>query len=263
MTSSYQVFIDESGDEGFKFLPDERGSSRWFVLSATIFRTSNNLAPVNATKEIKQVLKKDVKAVLHFRDLKHEQRIACVSTLAKHSFRTVSVVSYKPDISDPEKYQANKYLLYRYLTRILLERVSWLCRDNVKPGEGDGSAELIFSDRSAMSYEDIRSYINLLKSQSATQNIQIHWPAINPDKIRAVQHAKLAGLQVADIVASSIFFALHFNPYGYAEPRYAEILKSHAYKHRGARLGYGLKFLSSFEALKEKMPHVDAAFGKW
>jgi hypothetical protein len=263
MTASYQVFIDESGDEGFKFLPDERGSSRWFVLSATIFRKSNQLAPVDATKEIKQVLKKGPKDVLHFRDLTHEKRIACVSTLAKHAFRTVSVASYKPDIPDPERYQANKYLLYRYLTRILLERVSWLCRDNVKPGEGDGSAELIFSDRSAMSYEDIRAYINLLKTQTSTQNIQIHWPAINPENIRAVQHAKLAGLQVADIVASSVFFALHFNQYGYAEPRYAQVLKGHAYKHRGVRLGYGLKFLSSFDALKEKMPHVNAAFGDW
>lgn len=264
MKPSYHVFIDESGDEGFKFLPNEQGSSRWFVLSATIFRASNSLAPVIAAKEIKSILGKEEKKPIHFRELKHEQRIACVSTLAKHNFRTVSVASFKPDIPDPERYQANKYLLYRYLTRILLERVSWLCRDNMKDGEGDGYADLVFSDRSAMSYDEIRGYINLLKRQSETQNnIQIHWPSVNPEKIRAVQHAKLAGLQVADIVASSIFFALHFNKYGFAEPRYAQILKGHAYRHKGARIGYGLKFLSNFNELKEKMPHVNAAFGDW
>ncbi|MCL2298357.1 MAG: DUF3800 domain-containing protein [Proteobacteria bacterium] len=31
---AYRVYIDESGDECFKFLQKEEGSSRWFVLSA-------------------------------------------------------------------------------------------------------------------------------------------------------------------------------------------------------------------------------------
>lgn len=37
MTSSFRVYIDESGDEGFTFLPNEQGSSRWLVLSALVF----------------------------------------------------------------------------------------------------------------------------------------------------------------------------------------------------------------------------------
>ncbi len=260
MTASFHAFIDESGDEGFKFLPNEQGSSRWFVLSAVIFRESNKLAPVEAVREIKALLKRDASKPLHFRDLKHEQRTACVSTLAKYPFRTISIVSYKPDIPDPERYQANKDLLYRYLTRLLIERVSWLCRDARKAGEGDGTVKLIFSDRAAMSYEDMRNYVRLL---ARTEGVQIHWPAIIPDEICARQHGQLAGLQVADIVASSQFFALHFNPYGFAEPRYASILKGHAYRHKREWKGYGVKFLSNLEKLKEKMPHVDAAFRDW
>lgn len=260
MPASFHAFIDESGDEGFKFLPNEKGSSRWFVLSAVIFRESNKLAPVTAIREIKELLKRDPKRPLHFRDLKHEQRIACVNTLAKQAFRTISIVSYKPDITDPETYQANKNLLYRYLTRLLVERVSWICRDSKKDDDGDGTVKLTFSDRAAMSYEDMRSYLKMLAQQ---QGVQIHWPAIEPDEICARQHGQLAGLQVADIVASSQFFALHLNPYGFAEPRYAYILRWHAYRHRKEWKGYGVKFLSSLDRLKEKMPHVGAAFEKW
>lgn len=262
MTASFQAFIDESGDEGFKFLPNESGSSRWFVLSAAIFRTSNGLAPVRAMADARAALKRDPKKPLHFRELKHEQRVVCVSAIAKQAFRTITIASYKPDIDEPEHYQNNRDLLYRYLTRLLLERISWLCRDNGKPGDGDGCVDLVFSDRAAMSYEDMKDYVRLLKRQQ-DGSVKIHWPAIEVDNIRAVQHAKMAGLQLADAVASSMFFALHLNQYGFSESRYAQILRGHAYRHKQARLGYGLKFLSNFQSLKERMPHVGAAFGDW
>lgn len=263
MKASFTAYIDESGDEGFVFLPNEQGSSRWFVLSAAVFRSSNALAPVIALKEARETLKKEAKKPLHFRELRHEQRVAYVNLLAKQQFRTISIASYKPDIQDPERYQKTKHLLYRYLTRLLLERISWLCRDNPRDGDGDGCVDLVFSDRAAMSYEDLKRYIDLLREQSANGGVNIHWPTISPENIRAVAHAQLAGLQVADAVASSTFFALHRSVYGYAEPAYANVLKGHVYRHKNRRLGYGLKFLSDFEGLKKQMPHVGAAFGDW
>ena len=46
MSSSFVAYIDESGCEGFKFLADEQGSSRWFVLSALVLRKENDLLAV-------------------------------------------------------------------------------------------------------------------------------------------------------------------------------------------------------------------------
>ena len=43
MTASFAAYVDESGDEGFKFLPNEQGSSRWFVLSVMVLRSGNDL----------------------------------------------------------------------------------------------------------------------------------------------------------------------------------------------------------------------------
>lgn len=46
MTSSFVAYVDELGDEGFKFLPNEQGSSCWFVLSALVIRKQSDLQVV-------------------------------------------------------------------------------------------------------------------------------------------------------------------------------------------------------------------------
>ena len=74
MTASFTIYIDESGDEGFAFHPNERGSSRWLVLSATVFRKQNDLDAVRLMREVREMLGKEPKKALHFRELKHEQR---------------------------------------------------------------------------------------------------------------------------------------------------------------------------------------------
>jgi hypothetical protein len=166
---------------------------------------------------------------------------------------------HKPSITEPEKFQNTKYLLYRYATRLLLERVSWLCRDHHKDGEGDGFCEVIFSNRSNMSYEDIRTYLKVLLRQAGDdpQKVQIDGNVIDPGRIRAVEHSKLAGLQVADAVASGLHFALKVNRYGETETGYLPHLKKGIFRHKEVAMGYGLKLWpEGLDALKNKAPEV-------
>lgn len=264
MASSFRVYIDESGDEGFTFLPDGKGSSRWLVLSAVIYRAEKDLASVAALNEARKVLGWDAKKTFHFTEMKHDQRMVLLQKICTTPFRKVSVLSYKPHIPDPETYQANKNLLYRYLTRLLLERISWLCRDTTIAGQGDGTADIVFSDRASMSYKLLRGYVDLLREQAATGGtVRIHWPVVRTEQIRAVAHAQLAGLQVADAIASSTYAAVRLNRYGMIEPAYSNQLRAHCYCHKGQRLGYGLKFVSRFDDLKKEMPQLSAAFGDW
>ena len=58
MPSSFTAYIDESGDEGFVFLPGEKGSSRWLVLSAVVFRKSKDLEAVRVMREVRTLLGK-------------------------------------------------------------------------------------------------------------------------------------------------------------------------------------------------------------
>ena len=259
MKSSFIAYVDESGDEGFVFNADGTGSSRWFVLSAAVIRQTNDLQMVSCLKEVRAVLKKEPKTPLHFVDLKHEQRVPYIRRVGELPIRTVSVLVYKPLIAEPEKFQNTKYLLYRYATRLLLERVSWLCRDHRKTGEGDGFCEVIFSNRSNMSYEEIRSYLRLLMKQSEANpsQVQIDRSVIDPDRICAVEHSKLAGLQVADAVASGFHFALKVNRYGETETSYLPHLRISIYRHKDAALGYGLKvWPEDLATVKKKAPEA-------
>lgn len=258
MASSFEAYIDESGDEGFTFRENQGGSTRWFVLSAVVFRRSNSIAPVQALKRAREALGRPHTFALHFSKLKHEHRVAYLAEVAKERMLTVSVMIYKPGIGDPERFTSGRYLLYKYACRLLIERLSWLCAQHRKPDDGDGCIELTFSDRAAMSYESLSAYLQMLRERAPNDDtITIDWKAIDPERVHARAHSQLAGLQVADAVASSVFFALNLNQFDQVEPRYIEMLKPTIFRgDRARRIGYGLKFWPSLPALVAEVPHV-------
>jgi hypothetical protein len=240
MDIEFVVYVDEAGDEGFKFLDGERGSSRWFVLSATIIRKSNDRQLVELGRAARKLLQKPEKYVFHFRELKHEQRVPLVRLISEAPVRTVNIMVHKPSIRHPETFQQEAHKLYRYCSRLLLERVSWLCRDHTNGRTC--AADLIFSNRSAMSYDDLRNYLDLLRRQSALNpDVSIYWPAISCENVRAVNHDQLAGLQVADAVASSMFFAANKTLYGEVEDRYFRSLRPTFFRNDSQAVGYGIK----------------------
>jgi hypothetical protein len=157
------------------------------------------------------------------------------------SYAYASVLVHKPSISEPEVFQQQPYALYHYATRLLVERVSWLCRDHYRTGQGDGTVEMVFSNRSAMSYDNLRGYLSKLKLGQAGSDVRVDWSVVDPQRIRAVNHDQLAGLQLADAVASGVFFSVHRNPYGDYEDRYLRLMGKTIYRNKGTVDGYGLK----------------------
>jgi hypothetical protein len=187
---------------------------------------------------------------LHFYKLNHGQKLAAVQTIAQKPLRVLNVIAAKEPI--PPDIYVEKNQLYFYMTRYLIERISWLCRDDrpmVK--EGDGRVKITFSRRGGMSYGDFRDYLRKLKANKE-QDVQIHWPVIDIDAVDAADHGKSASLQLADAVASS--FAAGFEPdrYGNCELRYAETLRPVTYNRKnraGAKnyLSYGVKIVPNHD----------------
>jgi hypothetical protein len=165
-----------------------------------------------------------------------------IAEIVKVDLRTVSVLVCKPSLKEPEKFQ-ERCRLYFYAVRYLFERVSWYCRDH-KTGRdvGDGSAEIVFSNRAGMSYAEMRGYLKYLKERTGPLDVRIHWPVMDPDNITAYSSGKRMGLQIADAVASSLFYSVQSSQYGFAEDRYVRMLKPVVYHRNGLYLGYGLKF---------------------
>lgn len=258
---SFVVYIDESGDEGFSF---SKGSSEWFVLSAVVTRKAVDLETVKLVDQVRVQLGKPDWKPLHFRDLKHEQRLPFVGQISKAKLRTVSVLVHKPSIKEQEKFH-ERYRLYYYAVRYLLERVSWYCRDHRPPGNlGDGSAETIFSNRSGMSYEEIRDYLRLLQDRTPFSDVRLEWSIIRMDQITPYTPGKRMGLQIADAVASSFYYAVQPSRYDYIEDRYARMLKPVVYHRQGQYVGYGLKFwpreVDAMLANDERLRWVGADF---
>ena len=259
--SGFVAYIDESGDEGFVFMPDGSGSSRWFVLSAVVTRRFNDLQMVECLRETRGVLGKAVKSALHFSELRHEQRVPYIRRVGDLDVRTVNVAFYKPSIREVSRFQGRKHLLYRYATRFLVERLSWMLGRAGGDGSGrDRSCEIIFSDRANMSYGEIRSYLGRLLelARDDGSRVRIDGSVIDPGLVRSVQHSQLAGLQVADAVATGVHFALKLNRYGETESSYFSHISKTLYRHNGKALGYGMKFWpDDFEVMKRKIPQIN------
>ena len=115
-----------------------------------------------------------------------------------------------------------------------------------------------------MSYKEIRDYLGLLLKQAKDnpQRVQIDGTVIDPERIRSIEHSKLAGLQVADAVASGFHFAIKVNRYGETETGYLQHLKKSIYRHKGVAIGYGVKVWSEgLAAIKEKAPEAESLEG--
>lgn len=104
-----------------------------------------------------------------------------------------------------------------------------------------------------MSYEDLRAYISQLHHKPNGQTVNIDWDVIDENMVRAVNHEKMAGLQLADVVASSIYQAVNPNRYGDTETKYFEMLAKTVYQRKSKHEGYGLKFWCADSAIARKI----------
>jgi len=239
MNSTFVVYVDEAGDEGFLF---EKGSSHWFVLSGVIIRKAIDVQVVKLVDSVRARIGRPEKKPLHFSHLKHEKRIPYIDAIASAALRAVSILIHKPSLKEPEAFQ-ERHRLYSYAVRYLLERVSWYCRDHRTAHDaGDGSAEVVFSNRAAVSYEEIGKYLMRLERLTGARDIRIDWSVIKRTQIKTYSSGKRMGLQIADAVASGFYYAVQPSPLGFTEDRYARMLKPVVYQRRGRYLGYGVKF---------------------
>ena len=231
MSASFRVYIDESGDDGFSW---EKGGSSWFTLSAVVTRKTNDLEVVKLVDKVNIALGRKVGTTLHFRKLRHEHKLPYVAEIAGARLRAASVLVHKPSLTAPLGFRRKRHRLYFYTARYLLERVSWLCRDQRRANEGDGCAEIVFSNRAEMKYEEFREYLRLLRERSDKEDIRIDWTVIDCDRVSALPHAKSMGLQIADAVASAFQRAVEPQR-GFIEDRYARMLRPVVYSYHGRR----------------------------
>lgn len=258
MGASFVAYIDESGDEGFKFRrrAEEQASSDWFVLAAAVARTADNRGVARAIDAVRHELKLRQRDHMHWKKLKHTEKIRCTQILVTLKTTLAAVCVHKPSLAEPEKFSDN-YRLYFYAVRCLLERVSWLVRDmhDSTQHSGDGATELVFSNRQGMPYEQMRAYLRLLqRQQRAGHDIRIDFNRVPVAALRTQTPDASMGLQLADVAAGAIFNALERDRFGNTEPRYLYTLSPLLYRHEQNVHGYGIKIMPT-QAVAELKSH--------
>lgn len=249
MSHSFVALIDESGDDGlgnFREPGLHGGQTSWLVISACVYRVSREKEVVEWRNGILAKIPEKKGKTLHFEGLTHQQRTLAAQSVGQFPLRLMSVLSNKRTI-EPGTYTQKNHL-YFYLTRYLIERVSWFCRDE-RPAAGEnGQVKIIFSRRGGMSYPDFKEYLLRLQQD---ETVQIHWPVIDIDGIEAEDHSTRAGLQIADIIASSIASGIEPDRFGNCETRYAESLRRVTYRRNKNYFSYGVKLVPKLSEMPE------------
>ena len=242
------VYIDESGDEGFSIAEQigDPGSSRWFVVAAVIVRSDRDRNVADSVNRIKSRLGKDVSGQmgkpLHWTKLGHSQRQVVLEEVKNEEFTWIGVALEKLNL-DRAKFdshltrQKNSSIgcpLYHYALRLLFERLMF-------PAKMAGmKLDITLENRSSLSIADVSRYADLLSvlpGPFGNPTLDTDWIA----EIRAVNKGDRKLLQLADACAGALFNALEPNKFGLVDAVYLEKL-THKLVRRDDRLwGYGLK----------------------
>ena len=250
MSVEYVVYVDEAGDEGFGKLRGQvrSGQSQWLVLGGTIVARATDVELPSWRDEILSTFPKSNQRDLHFRKLNHGQKVSACKYFAQKPIGFCAVASNKATIigSGREQIFKRKQYLYNYLVRYLLERVTWFCDHATKrQGGSDCQVHVTFSRRGGTNYQVMREYLEFLREdrEVVRPTRKINWAALDPGNISVENHAKWAGLQIADLFTSATAAALEPNPYGDTEPRYALSLARRYIRMKNSAKNWGLTLI--------------------
>lgn len=220
-TREYNVYIDESGDEGIK------KGSKYFILTAIIVNKEEDLVIAKNIDIIKQNLEINIKNQLHWKLLKgRPNKIMIMETISKLNIKIINVViNTKSILLIPSNN------IYNFFSGYLYERICWYMNDV------NGIANINISARGNLSKKNLSSYLN----SKNHKKFDIDVSKINSIKIIPNERKRL--LQLADCCCSALFQALKYHDDNHFE--YVSIKQNKIYIKNDNLLSYGLKLVPS------------------
>ncbi|MGA1803365.1 DUF3800 domain-containing protein [Rhizobium sp. HT1-10] len=231
----FVAYIDESGDPSLKRVRpiDNLGSTEWMVVSAVVVSRDQDANVKGWLSEICRSIGAENDQVIHFKDLRTDQKIAAATRLGSLPVRVFTVASNKKNMRKYSNEKAEKVhsrqWFYNWLVRILIERITDWCWRRVKRNQlSRRHVKFIFSQSGGHSYSQTAAYHELLKYQAQGSIHLKKWvprrEVMNMWLVEAHPHYKFAGLQLADIAASSFYQAVDNLDTGPCNSAYARAL---------------------------------------
>ncbi len=216
----YVLYIDEAGDDGLKRVRpvDPTGATEWLVISGVLVRQNNEAKVVDWVREVREDINAKQGPALHFRNLSPTKKSRACELLAGKELVCFAVCSNKKNMRGWSNERAarmgGKQWFYNFCVRFLMERVTDLCfRDSMRKYKAPRYLKVIFSQRGGHEYGQTKAYWEHLKAQAASETTYLRKREIRHEVLRYnlvdyVSHTSVAGLQLADVVASAFYQAV-------------------------------------------------------
>ena len=218
----YNVYIDESGDEGI-----DRGS-KYFIITAVIVDNINDSIIQKKIYEIKEMLEIK-KSQLHWNQIKgFPNKKFIIDEIITENFTIIHLIVDTTSIT----YLKSKEIYFKYLN-YLLERISiYINKSKIK--------NFNISSRKGLSYKAIieglsQEYQNIILNQIG--------------RIKILPNKSLQLLQLADICASSFHQSLRYNTNN--TKYYTLQLQKYFFRKNNKLVGYGIKLVPKNGIFKE------------
>ena len=217
--NEYNVYIDESGDEGIN------KGSKFFILTAIIVDKEKDLEISKSVDQIKEKLEMNNKTQLHWKLLKGlPNKKMIMETISKLDITIVNIIV---DTTNIKHITSNN--IYNFFSGYLYERICWFMKDH------DGKANINISARGNLSKKSLSKFINSRNHKK----FEIDASRIKTIKIIPNERKKL--LQLADCCCSALFQSLKYNNKIHFE--YMKIIKDKLYSKNGKIMSYGIKLV--------------------
>ncbi len=219
MQNEYNVYIDESGDEGIN------KGSKFFILTAIIIERKKDLGISRCVDAIKEYLEMSIKSQLHWNLVKgYPNKLMIMSNIKEMDITIINVI-----IDTTKIRMISSSNVYNFFSGYLYERICWFVRDR------NAVANINISSRGNLSKKRL---IDFLKENN-DKKFTIDYSKIKDIKIYPNSQKKL--LQLADCCCSALGQALKYNDA--KNRRYVSYLKEKFYTYNDKYLGYGLKYV--------------------
>ncbi len=231
------AYIDEAGDPGLKNVRpiDDRGSTEWMTVSAAVICREREQEAIEWVAKINKKIGVENTQVIHFKDLTKEHRLTVCEEVAKLPVRLFVVATNKKNMRRYQNDRAakvpSKQWFYNWIVRILIERVThWCGRRADRHKLARRHVKFVFSQSGGHSYSQTAAYHELLKKQARGGKPYLskwvpRWDVMSMHLVENYPHYKRAGLQLADVTASSFYQAIDNLDTGPCETSYAKALR--------------------------------------
>lgn len=182
----YNVYIDESGDEGIN------KGSKYFILTAIIVEKDKDLEIAKNVDVIKEKLEMNIKDQLHWKLLKGRSNKEMIMRVVNKL--DLTIINVIVDTKSIQLIPSNN--IYFYFSGYLYERICWFMNEH------NGVANINISSRGNLSKNKLEEYIN----SHNRKKFNIDTGKIKQIKIIPNERKRL--LQLADCCCSALFQAL-------------------------------------------------------